>query len=75
MQSNKEILPKKVMTAIISFQKKYLLSGLEKDLKPMSCRYCASHTWIFLLYRVSNSKYVETNFGTFKVKEFSTRCL
>ena len=60
------------MTAIISFQKKYLLSGLEKDLKPMRLVDIAHLVQmdISTISRVSNSKYVETNFGTFKVKEF-----
>ena len=68
----RNITLKKVMTAIISFQKKYLLSGLEKDLKPMRLVDIAHLVQmdISTISRVSNSKYVETNFGTFKVKEF-----
>ena len=68
----RNITLEKVMTAIISFQKKYLLSGLEKDLKPMRLVDIAHLVQmdISTISRVSNSKYVETNFGTFKVKEF-----
>lgn len=68
----RNITLKKVMTAIMSFQKKYLLSGLEKDLKPMRLVDIAHLVQmdISTISRVSNSKYVETNFGTFKVKEF-----
>jgi len=68
----RNITLKKVMTAIINFQKKYLLSGLEKDLKPMRLVDIAHLVQmdISTISRVSNSKYVETNFGTFKVKEF-----
>ena len=63
---------KKVMTAIIDFQKNYLLSGLEKDIKPMRLADIANIVQLDIstISRVSNSKYVETHFGTFKVKEF-----
>ncbi len=68
----RNITLKKVMTAIINFQKKYLLSGSEKDLKPMRLVDIAHLVQmdISTISRFSNSKYVETNFGTFKVKEF-----
>ena len=63
---------KKVMTTIIDFQKNYLLSGLEKDIKPMRLADIANIVQLDIstISRVSNSKYVETHFGTFKVKEF-----
>lgn len=63
---------KRVMLAIIDFQKKYLLSGIEKDLKPMRLVDIANIVKLDIstISRFSNSKYVETHFGTFKVKEF-----
>ena len=68
----RELTLKKVMSAIIDFQKSYLLSGLEKDLKPMRLVDIANVVQLDIstISRVSNSKYVETPFGTFKVKEF-----
>ena len=68
----RELTLKKVMSAIIDFQKNYLLSGLEKDLKPMRLVDIANVVQLDIstISRVSNSKYVETPFGTFKVKEF-----
>jgi len=68
----RELTLKKVMSAIIDFQKSYLLSGLEKDIKPMRLVDIANIVQLDIstISRVSNSKYVETHFGTFKVKEF-----
>lgn len=62
---------KKVMLAIISLQENYLLSGVESDLKPMKLADIASivNMDISTISRVSNSKYVETHFRTFKLKE------
>ena len=66
---------KKVMLAIIQLQEKYFVSGDEKDLVPMKLADVAQIVSMDLstISRVSNSKYIETFFGTFKVKElFST---
>ena len=62
---------KKVMTAIIGLQESYFLSGSEKDLTPMKLANVAQIVTmdISTISRVSNSKYVETHFGTFKLKE------
>tara|TARA_B100001758_G_scaffold247879_1_gene268056 strand:+ start:41662 stop:42972 length:1311 start_codon:yes stop_codon:yes gene_type:complete len=62
---------KKVMSAIIQLQKKYFISGHENDLRPMRLADVASIVKmdISTISRVSNSKYIETHFGTFKVKE------
>ena len=59
------------MTAIIEFQTNYLISGIESDLKPMKLADIADiiKMDISTISRVSNSKYVETHFGTFKLKE------
>ena len=62
---------KKVMSAIISLQKDYFISGLECDLIPMKLADVADLVGmdISTISRVSNSKFIETHFGTFKVKE------
>ena len=67
----RETTLKKVMLAIISLQENYLLSGLESDLKPMKLADIANivNMDISTISRVSNSKYVETHFRTFKLKE------
>ncbi len=61
----------KVMNAIVSYQEEYFLSGDEKDLKPMILADIAQiiNMDISTISRVSNSKYVETFFGTFLLKE------
>ncbi len=60
-----------VMQEIVSIQERYFVSGLEKDLKPMKLADVAKAVKmdISTISRVSNSKFIETNFGTFKVKE------
>lgn len=62
---------KQVMMAIIEFQKDYFISGIEQDLKPMKLANIADivNMDISTISRVSNSKFIETHFGTFKVKE------
>jgi RNA polymerase sigma-54 factor len=61
----------RVMEAIIQLQKEYLISGAENDLKPMKLANVADvvNMDISTISRVSNSKFIETHFGTFKVKE------
>jgi RNA polymerase sigma-54 factor len=67
----REATLKKVMLAIISLQENYLLSGVESDLIPMRLADIANivNMDISTISRVSNSKYVETHFRTFKLKE------
>jgi RNA polymerase sigma-54 factor len=64
-----------VMQAIIKLQKEYFFSGSESDLKPMKLSDIAEmvNMDISTISRVSNSKYIETQFGTFKVKELFFR--
>jgi RNA polymerase sigma-54 factor len=59
------------MSAIISVQEKYFISGNEADLIPMKLADIAQivRMDISTISRVSNSKYVETHFGTFLLKE------
>ena len=62
---------KKVMLAIIDLQKDYFFSGAEQDLIPMKLADVANiiKMDISTISRVSNSKYIEAPFGTFKMKE------
>ncbi len=62
---------KNVMLAIISWQKSYFHSGNEEVLKPMKLADISNivNMDISTISRVSNSKYVETQFATFKLKE------
>ena len=59
------------MSAILEFQHDYFVSGDEIDLKPMILMDIAEiiQMDISTISRVSNSKYVETSFGTFLLKE------
>ena len=61
-----------VMNTIVDLQKDYFLSGLEKDLKPMRLADVAEKIQLDIstISRVTNSKYVEANFGTFLLKDF-----
>ena len=60
------------MNAIIEIQKEYFISGIEKDLKPMKLADIAEKVKmdISTISRVTNSKYVETDFGSFLLKDF-----
>ena len=60
-----------VMSTIIDFQHDYFISGDERDLKPMKLMDIAQivNMDISTISRVSNSKYIETTFGTFLLKE------
>ena len=61
----------KVMNAIVSHQDAYFFSGDDKDLKPMILADISQvvNMDISTISRVSNSKYVQTFFGTFLLKE------
>lgn len=61
----------KVMNAIVSHQDRYFFSGDDKDLKPMILADISQvvNMDISTISRVSNSKYVQTFFGTFLLKE------
>jgi len=60
------------MTAIVEFQKAFFLEGDETFLKPMILKDIADITAydISTISRVSNSKYIQTEFGVFSVKYF-----
>ena len=63
---------KKVIDAIIYIQYEYFISGKEDDLKPMKLADIAEkvNLDISTISRVTNSKYIETVFGTFLLKDF-----
>ena len=60
------------MSAIVDFQKEYFISGDEKKLKPMILKDIADEIDmdVSTVSRVANSKYVDTPYGTFLIKEF-----
>ncbi len=71
MKKRNETL-KKVIDAIIYIQYEYFISGKEDDLKPMKLADIAEkvNLDISTISRVTNSKYIETIFGTFLLKDF-----
>ncbi len=60
------------MTAIVKFQKEFFLEGDDTFLKPMILKDIADVTGydISTISRVSNSKYIQTDFGVYPVKYF-----
>ena len=65
------------MESIMIKQRKFFLSGDESDLKPMILKDIAERTGydISTISRVANSKYVQTEFGTFLLKYFFSEAL
>ncbi len=62
----------KTMNAIMHFQYEYFLTSDERNLKPMILKDIAEQIGmdISTVSRVANSKYVQTEFGTFLLKSF-----
>ncbi|MCF6222962.1 MAG: RNA polymerase factor sigma-54 [Flavobacteriaceae bacterium] len=60
------------MTAIMQYQKEYLLTGDERKLRPMVLKDIADiiNMDVSTVSRVANSKYVDTPYGTKLIKEF-----
>ncbi len=60
------------MMAIVDFQKEFFIEGDDTYLKPMILKDIADRTGydISTISRVSNSKYIQTEFGIFPVKYF-----
>ena len=60
------------MTAIVQFQKQFFLTGDENMLKPMILKDIADVTGLDVstISRVSNSKYIQTWFGIYALKDF-----
>lgn len=60
------------MSTIMNYQKDYFLTGDEREIKPMILKDIAERIDmdISTVSRVANSKYVDTPYGTFLIKEF-----
>ena len=60
------------MSAIMNYQKKYFLTGDERNLRPMILKDIADKIQmdVSTISRVANSKYVDTPYGTKLIKEF-----
>lgn len=60
------------MNAIVEHQREYFLDGDETKLRPMKLKDIAEQVGydVSTISRVSNSKYVQTNFGIFPLKHF-----
>lgn len=67
----------KTMYAILQFQYDYFLTGDERKLKPMILKDISEITGLDIstVSRVANSKFVQTEFGTKKLKEFFSESL
>ncbi len=65
------------MNAIMEFQRDYFLTGDETQLRPMILKDIAEQIGLDIstVSRVSNSKYVNTPFGTFLLKSFFSESL
>jgi len=65
------------MKAIVHIQRDFFISGEEVDLKPMILKDVASLSGydISTISRVSNSKYVQTDFGVYSLKYFFSESL
>ncbi len=65
------------MQAIIDFQREFFLTGDETNLKPMILKDIANITKLDVstVSRVANSKFVQTEFGTYKLKYFFSEAL
>ena len=65
------------MTAIMNYQKEYFLTGDEENLRPMILKDIAEivNLDISTISRVANSKYVQTQYGTFPLKYFFSEAL
>lgn len=66
-----------VMTAIMEHQKEFFLTGDETTLKPMILKDIAEKTNLDIstVSRVANSKFVQTEFGTYRLKFFFSESL
>jgi len=65
------------MHAIMDYQQAYFLEGDETSLKPMILKDIADRVGLDIstVSRVANSKYVQTQFGTFLLKTFFSESL
>lgn len=65
------------MEAIMNYQYEFFLTGDETDLKPMILKDIAERTALDIstVSRVANSKFVQTEFGTYRLKFFFSESL
>ena len=68
----RNITLRNTMLAIIDLQRDFFLNGYESDIKPMILKDVAERCGydISTISRVSNSKYVQTNWGVYSLKYF-----
>lgn len=68
--TTREMILYNTMYAIMQHQRKYFLTGLDTDLKPMILKTIAQEVKLDVstISRVSNSKYVQTDFGIISLK-------
>ncbi|MDF3076667.1 MAG: rpoN [Sphingobacteriaceae bacterium] len=67
----------KTMNAIMNYQYEYFITGDERNLRPMILKDIADKIGmdISTVSRVANSKYVQTEFGTFLLKSFFSEAI
>ncbi len=67
----------KTMYAIMTYQQEFFMTGDDKRLKPMILKDIADVTGLDIstVSRVANSKYVQTEFGTKRLKDFFSESL
>jgi RNA polymerase sigma-54 factor len=65
------------MEAIMNYQRAFFISGDETELRPMILKYIAEATNLDIstISRVANSKFVQTEFGTYRLKFFFSESL
>ena len=65
------------MEAIMNYQREFFVSGDETSLRPMILKYIAEATNLDIstISRVANSKFVQTEFGTYRLKFFFSESL
>jgi RNA polymerase sigma-54 factor len=65
------------MQAIIDHQKNFFITGDETSIRPMILRDIAEKTNLDIstISRVANSKFVQTEFGSFRLKHFFSEAL
>ncbi|HEV2832046.1 MAG TPA: RNA polymerase factor sigma-54 [Hanamia sp.] len=65
------------MTTIVEYQKQFFLTGEDTDLRPMILKDIAERTFLDIstVSRVANSKFVQTEFGTYRLKFFFSESL
>ena len=65
------------MEAIMNYQHDFFISGEETDLRPMILKHIAEETNLDIstVSRVANSKFVQTEFGTYRLKFFFSESL